>query len=303
MVDAPPPPTFQPRLFSETIRGRDRLDVGRLGMGGHWFDDLYHRSVRMGWPAFFGLFALVFLALNLVFAGLYLLDADGLIHSVDTGTTSPFLRCFFFSVHTIATVGYGNVYPASLYVNVVVVIEIAVGILVIALTSGLAFARFSIPTARILFSEVAIVRMFEGVPTLMFRAANQRNNFILEASVRLSLLRSVPDGEGTLRRFYDLPLVRSTSPAFSLSWLVMHRIDEASPLFGMAQADWEASGDELIVLMTGTDSSLAQFISARHGFGLGRVLWGHRFADILGVDSAGRRWIDYDRFHATLPEG
>ncbi len=267
------------------------------------FEDLYHRSVRMGWTAFFGLFALVFLALNLFFAGLYLLDAEGLVHGVDTGTTSPFLRCFFFSVHTIATVGYGNVYPASLYVNAVVVIEIAVGILVIALTSGLAFARFSIPTARILFSDVAIVRMFEGVPTLMFRAANQRNNFIVEASVRLSLLRTEADGDGTLRRFYDLPLVRSTSPAFSLSWLVMHRIDEASPLYGMKQEDWEASGDELVVLMTGTDSSLAQFISARHAFGPDRVKWNHRFADILGTDSDGRRWIDYGRFHEIQPEG
>ena len=276
--------------------------MGRRGYVRRWYDDLYHRSVRMGWPAFFGLFALVFLALNLFFAGLYLLDDEGLVHGVDTGTKSPFLRCFFFSVHTIATVGYGNVYPASLYVNVVVVIEIAVGILVIALTSGLAFARFSIPTARILFSEVAIVREFEGAPTLMFRAANQRNNFIVEASVRLSILRTEADGESALRRFYDLPLVRSTSPAFSLSWLVMHRIDEASPLYGMTQADWEASGDELVVLMTGTDSSLAQFISARHAFGPDRVLWGHRFADILGVDSDGRRWIDYERFHETMPE-
>lgn len=296
-------PNPPPQSFAQSIVGRDRLNVGRIGLGRRMFDDLYHRSVRMSWPAFFGLFALAFLLLNLLFAGLYMLDTGGLVHGVDTGTTSPFLRCFFFSVHTIATVGYGNVYPASLYVNAVVVVEIAVGILVIALTSGIAFARFSIPTARVLFSEVAVVREFEGAPTLMFRAANQRNNFIVEASVRLSLLRTVPDGEGTIRRFYDLPLVRSTSPAFVLSWLVMHRIDETSPLYGMTQADWEASGDELVVLMTGTDSSISQFISARHAFGAGNVLWGHRFADILGSDADGRRWIDYARFHEAVPEG
>lgn len=296
-------PTLPPRSSSASIDGRDRIDDGRRRLGRRLFDDFYHRCLRMPWPAFFGLFALTFLVLNLFFAGLYLLDPAGLAHSVDTGTTSPFLRCFFFSVHTIATVGYGNVYPASLFVNAVVVVEIAVGILVIALTSGLAFARFSIPTARILFSEVSVIREFEGWPTLMFRAANQRSNFIVEASVRLSLLRNVSDGDGTMRRFYDLPLIRSTSPAFTLSWLVMHRIDQSSPLYGMTQPDWETSGDELVVLMTGTDSSISQFISARHAFGAEQVLWGCRFADILSTDANGRRLIDYSRFHETMPDG
>lgn len=291
-----------PRSFSGSLRGHDRLDVLKPGLGRRLFDDLYHRSLRMSWPAFFGVFALVFLLLNLFFAGLYLLDADGLFHGVDTGATSPFLRCFFFSVHTIATVGYGNVYPASLFINAVAVVEIAVGILVIALTSGLAFARFSIPSARILFSDIAVVRNFNGCPTLMFRAANQRDNFVLEASVRLSLLRSEPDGTGTLRRFYDLPLVRSISPFFALSWLVMHRIDEASPLYNMTQADWDASGEELIVLMTGTDSSLSQSIHARHAFRAGQLLWGRRFVDILSADGDGRLSINYNQFHDTVPE-
>ena len=136
----------------------------------------------------------------------------------------------------------------------------------------------------------------------MFRAANQRDNFVLEASVRLSLLRSEPDGTGTLRRFYDLPLVRSTSPFFALSWLVMHRIDAASPLDNMTQADWDESGEELVVLMTGTDSSLSQPIHARHAFRPGRVLWGHRFVDILSAEGDGRISINYSQFHDTVPE-
>lgn len=255
----------------------------------------------MGWPAFFGMFALVFLALNLVFAGFYALDPAGLKDIGAGPGECALLRGFFFSVHTIATVGYGNVYPASLYVNAVVVIEIALGILVFALTSGLAFARFSIPTARVLFSDVAVIREFEGRPTLMFRAANQRNNLIVEASVRLSILRNQPDGANVMRRFFDLPLIRSSSPVFALSWLVMHQIDESSPLYGVTQLDFDSSGDELIVLMSGTDSSVSQIINARHAFGAGQILWDHHFVDVLGVDASGRRQIDYRRFHEAVP--
>ncbi len=255
----------------------------------------------MRWSGFFAAFALVFVALNLVFAALYVLDPSGLQEVGAHPGSSPFLRAFFFSVHTVATVGYGNVVPASTYANIIVVIEIAVGILVFALTAGLMFARFSIPRARILFSDVAVIRTFEGYPTLMFRAANQRNNFIVEANVRLSILRMQMDGARQMRRFFDLPLLRPSTPVFALSWLVMHRIDETSPFYGMTQAAFDASGDELIVLMTGMDSSISQPLVAQHGYGSGRVLWDHDFVDILQTDEHGRRWIDYGRFHAVEP--
>ena len=289
------------RSLSQSLRGFDGLDVGRRGQSQRWYQDLYHRWVRASWPLFFAGFGTVFICLNLVFAGLYALDPAGLAQVGAQPVGNAFLKCFFFSVHTVATVGYGNIYPNSIYVNFVVIVEIAVGILVFALTSGMVFARFSIPRARILFSDVAVVRPFEGYPTLMFRAANQRNNFIVEASVRLSILRLQIDGDRRMRRFFDLALLRSTSPVFALTWQVMHRIDETSPLFGMTQTDFDAQDDELIVLMTGMDSSLSQTVMSRHGYGPGRVLWDHEFVDVLHEDSRGRRWIDFGNFHAVTP--
>ena len=297
MITKPGPP----RSLSQSLRGFDGLDISREGQSQRWYQDLYHRGVRASWTVFFVAFGAVFLALNLVFAALYALDPDGLVQVGERPGANPLLKCFFFSVHTVATVGYGNIYPNSIYVNFVVIVEIALGILVFALTSGMVFARFSIPRARIMFSDVAVVREFEGYPTLMFRAANQRTNFIVEAGVRLSILRLVVDGERRMRRFFDLSLLRATSPVFALTWLVMHRIDETSPLFGMNQAEFDTQEDELIVLMTGMDSSLSQTVTARHGYGPGRVLWDHEFVDVLHEDGQGRRWIDFARFHDVTP--
>jgi len=295
-----PPPQ---RGFTQSMIESDSLDIGRIGHDWNWYGDLYHNLTRISWPAFFGWFALTFLVLNLVFAALYMLDPHGLSPAGPGDTMGPFARAFFFSVHTVATVGYGNVYPVSWITNLITVVEIAIGILVFGLTSGLIFARFSRPTARVLFSNFAVVREFEGYPTLMFRAANQRTNFILEASMRLSVLRLEKVGGETMRRFYDLALIRPSSPVFALSWLVMHRIDETSPFFGMTQADFEASGDEIVCLLSGTDASVSQPIHARHAYSSGTVLWDHVFVDVLSVDDAGRRWIDYSKFHDVEPEG
>ena len=299
MPRKPPPPP--PPSFVQFARGGDRPNVVRLGAAREWSTDLYHRLIRLGWRAFFAWFGAVFVAINLVFALAYLADPGGLTGDEAMRVESPFLRAFFFSVHTIATVGYGNVTPRSLYANVVVVVEIACGILLIALTSGLMFARFSRPTARVLFSEVAVIRPFNGVPTLMFRAANQRTNFILEASVRLSLLRSERDGDKRLARLTDLALLRDNSPMFSLSWLVMHPIDEASPLYAPEGGINLAASDQLVVMLTGMDSTMAQTIHARHGYEVHQILRDHDFVDVVGTDGNSARFIDYRRFHDVEP--
>lgn len=291
----------RPRRFAETIIGDDGLDVGRIGGETYLFGDLYHRLTRMGWGAFIACFAGVFVAINLVFAALYLLDPTALSGDEAMRVRSPFLRAFFFSVHTVATVGYGNVVPASVYANVVVVVEIAIGILVVALTSGLMFARFARPRARVLFSRVAVIRMFEGHPTLMFRAANMRSNFILEASVKLSVLRFETIEGRAMRRFYDLALMRDMTPVFSMSWLVMHRIDRTSPLYGMTADDFAQGQDEFVVLLTGVDSSVVQTVHARHAYGSDDVLVDHEFVDVLSLDRHGRRWIDFRKFHDAVP--
>jgi inward rectifier potassium channel len=182
-----------------------------------------------------------------------------------------------------------------------VVIEITLGIIYFALATGIAFARFSRPTARILFSDVLTVRKVDGVPMLMLRAANQRHNLIFEAQVRVSLIRDDMFGGVTMRRFHDLPLVRHTNPIFALTWTVLHRIDAESPLRILLD-DPEAGRDmELVVVLSGIDEISSQPIHARWAYTPRDIRWNVRFADILGLDDKGIRTIDYSRFHQIEP--
>lgn len=293
-------PTRDAHTLGASLRAGDRPDVVRVGGGRPPVGDLYHALIRMSWPAFIGLFLLTFFVFNLVFAAAYALDDGGL--AVASAERLPrFAVAFFFSVHTVATVGYGNVYPVDLFANIVVVVEITFGLLFFALATGLMFARFSRPTARVLFSNVAVVRQWEGAPTLLLRAANQRRNFIFEANVRCSLLRLETIEGRQMRRFYDLKLERSVTPVFSLSWTIIHRIDEGSPLRGVTQETFEERGYEIILSLTGLDSSVAQPIHARAAYGPGEVLWNREFVDVLSVDESGRPRIDYRRFHDVRP--
>jgi inward rectifier potassium channel len=148
---------------------------------------------------------------------------------------------------------------------------------------------------------VAIIKPFEGVPTLMFRVGNQRRNFILETSVRVALLRRDMVDGNMMRRFYDVPLVRKSSLVFALTWLVMHRIDEASPLYGVDANAFQAGTDELVVLLTGTDASVIQPVHARHAYTASQIMFDHDFADVVGTGDDGRNQIDYRRFHDVVP--
>lgn len=289
-----------PRSLSEALVERDRVDVRVIGARRRLSSDVYHVLVGMSWPAFFLGFIAAFIAINSLFAGLYLLS-PGELEGGHADDMPAFARAFFFSVHTLATVGYGNVVPRSLLGNIFVTVEIGCGLLLIAVTSGLMFARFSRPSARILFSRVAVVTEFEGAPHLMFRAANLRNNFILEANARLSVIRQERHGAQVMRRFHDLPLVRAHSPVFSLSWLVMHRIDDSSPLFGLDGDSAAGVEVELVVIMTGFDATMSQQIYMRHAWPAGAIRWNERFVDVITADPDGRRVLDYSHFHDTAP--
>jgi inward rectifier potassium channel len=285
--------------FSQSLVSRDRLDVRVLGRAPTGFGDLYHGLIRLSWGKFFAGFVVAFLLLNLVFAGLFALDPQGLSASASTHF-SAFWHAFFFSIHTIATIGYGDSVPISLYANVLVVIETTIGILFFAVTSGIMFARFSQPSARILFSDKMVIRTFQGVPTLMFRAMNDRRNFILEASMNVAVLRTeVVDGK-SMRRFHDLPLIRQTNPVFALSWTAMHPIDAASPLAGLDAQSFLAGADEIVVILTGIDASVAQPLHARQAYSPDQVYFDHDFVDVMSVDERGRRVIDRRKFHDVV---
>jgi inward rectifier potassium channel len=278
------------------------MRVQALGRSRGRLRDVYYNLVRLSWPQLFAIFVLSFLAFNLLFAWLYSLDPNGLSRSADPVRASYFWDEFFFSVHTVATIGYGNVYPVSFYANVLVVIEITIGILFFAMATGIAFARFSLPVARVLFSNVAVIAKVEGIPTLMFRAANQRRNFVFEARADVSLLADERVDGRTMRRFRDLALQRSSTPVFTLTWTVMHRIDETSPIASWLKEKDIPADAEIIVILSGIDGHTGQTIRARWAYARSHIFWDSRFVDILGMTEDGVRTIDYDHFHDVIPD-
>ncbi len=270
----------------------------RVGVARHWWNDQYHSALSMPWWGFLLAAGGVYILANLVFAGLYLLQPGAISH-VGPG---DFATAFFFSVQTMATIGYGQLVPQTHYANLLVTIEALCGMLMIALTTGLLFARFSRPTARILFSKIAVIGTQDGAPTLFVRLGNERSNQILQASVTMALLRTETTREGvSMRRFYDLRLARNHTPVFSMTFLLMHTMDETSPLYAITPDQLAAEDGEIVVTVSGLDETLSQAIHARISYTTEDIRWGHRFADIFDTLPDGRRSLDFRRFHDSHP--
>ena len=271
----------------------------RIGYRSHWTRDLYHQTLVMPWRHFLAAAVGLYLAANIVFALLYMIDPGG----IEKARPWDFGDAFFFSIQTMATIGYGVLYPADLYANLVVTAETIVALLVLALVTGLLFARFSRPTARVVFSERAVISTHNGVPTLQMRLSNGRRNQILEAAVRVSMLRNERTAEGVfMRRFHDVPLDRARTPVFSMTFMAMHRIDAASPLHGATRESLAAEDAELLVTVTGLDETMSQTIHARWSYTPDEVLFGRRFADMFGYTEHGQIAIDFRRFNVTVPD-
>lgn len=272
----------------------------RLGIRSSWHSDFYHQTLVLPWWAFLVLGAALYLALNVLFAELYLLDP----HGIDKARPGEFEDAFFFSIQTMATIGYGVLTPVGTYANLMVTLQTMVSLVFVAFVTGVTFARFSRPTARVMFSKVAVVSPYDGVPTLSVRLANGRRNQILEADVAFTLIRNERTQEGiAMRRFYDMRLARARTPIFSLSFTVLHPIDADSPLRGATSASLLADQAEVLVTVTGLDETMSQTIHARTSYASSEILFGHRFADIFGNTDDGRLAIDYSRFHDVKPDG
>nr|WP_240648362.1 ion channel [Pararobbsia silviterrae] len=251
----------------------------------------------MRWPIFFAAAAVLFIVLNCGFALLFLCGD----HAIANQAPAGFLGAFFFSVETLATVGYGDMHPATIYGHVVATVEIFVGMSGVALTTGMIFARFSRPRARIIFAKYAIVRPIEGRTTLMVRAANARQNVIAEATARMRMMRSETTAEGFfIRKLYDIPLVRERHPVFMLGWNMMHVIDESSPLFGETVESLTKSRAELLLTIEGVDETTMQTMQARTAWPPERILWDHDYVDLLHQED-GVTHIDYTVFDKVVP--
>ncbi|WP_448269110.1 ion channel [Nostoc sp. DSM 114159] len=271
-----------------------------IGMGAwhSYWRDPYHLLLTIPWIGFLLLICTFYITINALFALAYSIGGD----CIANAQPGSFLDLFFFSVQTLASIGYGAMYPKTTYANIIVTIEAMIGLVGIAVMTGLAFARFSRPTARVLFSRVAVITPHNAMPTLIFRSANKRRNTILEAQMRVYLMRDEITLEGQfIRRFHDLKLVRNQTPSFTLSWSVMHVIDEFSPLYGMTPESLTQTNTMLIVSLSGIDETVVQVVHARHSYSANEILWNNQFVDIIYHTPDGNRYIDYNRFHDVLP--
>jgi len=259
--------------------------------------DLYHQLLRAPWWLDLLGVSVVFLLINLLFALAYL--AVGGVAGARPGSLADH---FFFSVQTMGTIGYGVMYPLTSAAEVLVTCEVIAGVSLVALATGMLFAKFSVPRARMQFAEWATISPYNGVPTLMFRLGNERASQIVEATVRVVLLRTEHTTEGVVYyRMHDLALERSRSPYISRAWIVMHRIDESSPLRGSTPETLARDEVELILTVVGIDETSAQNLSARHHYVHTQVRWGARHADLLSERADGGLRLHMSEFHRTVP--
>ncbi len=299
-------PSLSAKLNTHRRRPRRvqiRIEDGRFEIVGmnawysHWRDP-YHLILTIPWQGFAASIIGAYLGTNVIFALLYLAGGD----CVANAAPGAFWDRFFFSVQTLGSIGYGAMFPKTVYANAIVTIESMSSLIGIAMLTGLAFARFSNPTARVAFSEVATIAPHESVPTLSFRMANRRSNQILEAQLKVYLMRDEVTPEGQyIRRIHDLPLVRNQSPSFALSWMALHPIDESSPLYGMTPEALVETNSTLVVTLSGVDETVTQMMYARHAYAPQDILWNYRFVDLVYKAPDGDRYLDYKHFHDVMP--
>jgi inward rectifier potassium channel len=292
----PPLPGRGPR----TLRQDGTYNIERRGIPRRRLSrDAYHRLINLEWRWLILYILGVYTVANALFACAYLALGD----AIENARRGSFEDAFFFSVQTMATIGYGKLGPHGLAGNLLVTVESVLGMSTVAVLTGLVFAKFSRPTSRVVFSRYAVIAQHNGMPTFQFRVANQRDSILVEARMRVVLILGERTKEGvTMRRFHDLKLTRADSPLFPLSWQVVHVIDEESPLHHLSREQWETADMEIVCALSGVEESLAQTIHARFSYVTDDVRWGYRFADIISIGDKGQRVIDYTHFHDVVKE-
>jgi inward rectifier potassium channel len=280
----------------QVVRFGDREIIISEGLRLGFWGDISHRCMTATWPAFIAGAALVFIAFNAVFASFYWIGNQPIANVPD----EAYIDYLYFSIETLSTAGYGDMHPQTHYGHFIATVELFTGIFSMSLMTGLIFARFSRPNARLMFAENPVISNHDGKPTLMVRLANERHNIIGNATAKLWLLKNVVTAEGgSFRRFYELPLTRSEHPALALSWTLYHVIDENSPLYGQTAEDLDAASVSLAVVVSGYDVVAAQTVHARRSYNHAAILFGRSYVDILGTQDDGRLRLDYGRFHDT----
>lgn len=277
-------------------------NINRSGLKYNW-RDAYHLLLSMSWTRFFANTLGIYFSINLMFSLIYYtIGPDGFNGLLDRVGAKFYEECFFFSIQTFSTIGYGRVSPLSLPANIAVSIEAFFGMLSVAVMSGLLFARFSRPTAKIRFSQKALITDHRGQKSFIFRLANARLNQIAEATLSVTVLVNYIDQHGRLRLQHDLPLVRSRSLMFSASWTAVHVIDEKSPFFNKSIDDLRELDAEIIVSVIGHDGTFGDTIHARYSYMWNEIELNRQFVDIL-IRENGRIHVDIERISELKPIG
>ena len=283
-----------PRLRRVMIGKRAVLTSG---LAPSLWNDVYHVAMTARLPVFVAGIVAVFGLTNVVFALLYWIRPEAIANSAGN-----FENLFYFSVETITTVGYGELFPQNRYGHVVVCTEVFTGLFFTATMLGLIFARMSRPRARLLFAHRLAVGVHEGQPTLFARVANARLNILSSATARMWVLMSTSTTEGTnFRRFEEMKLIRAENPTFALSWTVLHPIDAASPLSGRTPTELVAMDALFLIIITGHDEASGQTVQARETYVTEEIQWNHRYVDVLSTSAEGATILDYARFHDVEP--
>jgi inward rectifier potassium channel len=288
----------RPRRPRSRVRDLAGRRIIAEGLERNVWTDLYVNAMNISWPAFVAALAAAFVTLNFVFALIYDLGKAPIANAREGSLAD----LFFFSVETTSTVGYGDMHPQTIYGHVVATAENFTGLLLLAVMTGLVFARFSRPRARIIFAKYPVVSRFNAEPALIFRMANARSNFITEATAKLWMLSPTVSQEGKrMVAFERMRLLRSENPTFALSWTLFHPIDDSSPLFGKDVDTLAASEINFVVSVVGFDEASGQIVRARDVFAAQDVRFGYEYVDFVWVDDQGLRHIDYGKIDAIRP--
>jgi inward rectifier potassium channel len=260
-----------------------------------YFTDFYHHTLTSSWLSLLLQITGAFVLGNAVFSLGYYVDGG-------VENAHSFADVFFFSVETMATVGYGKMAPVSVVAHLLMSLEALTGLIGLAIVTGLIFAKFSRPTARVRFSRFAVVSKRDGVPSLMFRMANVRANQIVEAQIHVVFSRQEHTLEGEeVRRFYDLELARYRNAIFGYSWTAIHPILPGSPFHGATPESLAAADAGVVVSLTGIDETFSQTVYARNYYYPDDIVWGARLVDITSLSPDGDSLIDFSRFDKIAP--
>jgi inward rectifier potassium channel len=261
----------------------------------------YHAMITISWPRFYVVIVSAYLVTNLLFATAFFACGPGALHGAGASGGGRALDCFFFSVQTLATIGYGRISPLGLSANILVAIEGFLGLLGFAMATGLAFARFSQPRAKVLFSEKAVIAPYRGGTAFEFRIINERRSQLIEVEAKVLFTRMEIHEGRRVRRFYGLTLERSKVAFFPLQWVIVHAIDDGSPLKGETEKSLHASEAEFLILLTGIEEAFAQSVHTRSSYQHGEVVVGARFVDMYEPSGDGVVRVDLRRFHGVEP--